>query len=150
MLFRSLALELATALDDHDTRVHALTNIGSAKLFLGDDSGQQDLADGLRCALEQHLHEHAARIYSNWVEYAVVFKHFALAGRLLAEGLDYHREHELDAWVHYLTGWQAQLHLDKGEFTAAAALARQVLALPDLSLVMRLPALTVLDRKSVV
>jgi DNA-binding CsgD family transcriptional regulator len=141
-----LALELATALDDHDTRVHALTNIGSAKLFLGDDSGQQDLADGLRCALEQHLHEHAARIYSNWVEYAVVFKHFALAGRLLAEGLDYHREHELDAWVHYLTGWQAQLHLDKGEFTAAAALARQVLALPDLSLVMRLPALTVLGR----
>lgn len=141
-----LALELATALDDHDTRVHALTNIGSAKLFLGDDSGQQDLADGLQCALDQHLHEHAARIYSNWVEYAVVFKQFALAERLLAEGLAYHREHELDAWVHYLTGWQAQLHLDKGEFAQAAALARQVLALPDLSLVMRLPALTVLGR----
>ena len=141
-----LALELATTLDDHDTRVHALTNIGSAKLFLGDHSGQQDLAEGLQCALEQHLHEHAARIYSNWVEYAVVFKQFALAERLLAEGFAYHREHELDAWVHYLTGWQAQLHLDKGEFAQAAALARQVLALPDLSLVMRLPALTVLGR----
>jgi len=141
-----LALELATALDDHDTRVHALTNIGSAKLFLGDDSGQQDLAEGLQCALDQHLHEHAARIYSNWVEYAVVFKQFALAERLLAEGFTYHREHELDAWVHYLTGWQAQFHLDKGEFAQAAALARQVLALPDLSLVMRLPALTVLGR----
>ena len=141
-----LALELATALDDHDTRVHALTNIGSAKLFLGDDSGQQELAEGLECALAQHLHEHAARIYSNWVEYAVVFKKFALAEHLLAEGLAYHREHELDAWVHYLTGWQAQLHLDKGEFAAAAALARQVLALPDLTLVMRLPALTVLGR----
>lgn len=141
-----LALELATALDDHDTRVHALTNIGSAKLFLGDDSGQQDLAEGLQCALEQHLHEHAARIYSNWVEFAVVFKQFALAERLLAEGFTYHREHELDAWVHYLTGWQAQLHLDKGEFAQAANLARQVLALPGLSLVMRLPALTVLGR----
>lgn len=141
-----LALELATTLDDHDTRVHALTNIGSAKLFLGDDSGQQELAQGLQCALAQHLHEHAARIYSNWLEYAVVFKKFALAERLLAEGLAYHREHELDAWVHYLTGWQAQLHLDKGEFAAAAALARQVLGLPDLSLVMRLPALTVLGR----
>ena len=142
----SLALELASALDDHDTRVHALTNIGSAKLFQGDGSGQQELSEGLQCALAQHLHEHAARIYSNWVEYAVVFKQFALAERLLAEGLAYHREHELDAWVHYLTGWQAQLHLDKGEFTAAAALARQVLALPELSLVMRLPALTVLGR----
>jgi len=141
-----LALELATTLDDHDTRVHALTNIGSAKLFLGDGGGQQELAEGLQCALAQHLHEHAARIYSNWIEYAVVFKQFALAERLLAEGLAYHREHELDAWVHYLTGWQAQLHLDKGEFAAAAALARQVLALPDLSLVMRLPALTVLGR----
>lgn len=141
-----LALELASALDDHDTRVHALTNIGSAKLFLGDDGGQNELSEGLACALEHHLHEHAARIYSNWVEYAVVFKRFALAERLLAEGLAYHREHELDAWVHYLTGWQAQLHLDKGELAAAAALARQVLALPDLSLVMRLPALTVLGR----
>lgn len=141
-----LALDLATTLDDHDTRVHALTNIGSAKLFLGDGGGQQELAEGLQCALAQHLHEHAARIYSNWIEYAVVFKQFALAERLLAEGLAYHREHELDAWVHYLTGWQAQLHLDKGEFAAAAALARQVLALPDLSLVMRLPALTVLGR----
>ena len=141
-----LALDLATTLDDHDTRVHALTNIGSAKLFLGDDSGQQELAEGLQCALEQHLHEHAARIYSNWVEYAVVFKQFALAERLLEEGFAYHHEHELDAWVHYLTGWQAQLRLDKGEFGAAAALARQVLALPDLSLVMRLPALTVLGR----
>lgn len=141
-----LALELATTLDDHDTRVHALTNIGSAKLFLGDASGQQELEQGLQCALAQHLHEHAARIYSNWIEYAVVFKQFALAERLLAEGLAYHREHELDAWVHYLTGWQAQLHLDKGEFAAAASLARQVLALPGLSLVMRLPALTVLGR----
>ncbi|WP_028101110.1 ATP-binding protein [Pseudoduganella violaceinigra] len=141
-----LALDLASALDDQDTRVHALTNIGSAKLFKGDDSGQQELAEGLQCALEQHLHEHAARIYSNWIEYAVVFKHFALAERLLDEGLAYHHEHELDAWVHYLTGWQAQLHLEKGEFAAAAALARQVLDLPALSLIMRLPALTVLGR----
>jgi DNA-binding CsgD family transcriptional regulator len=141
-----LALELATTLDDQDTRVHALTNIGSAKLFLGDVGGHAALAEGLQCALSHHLHEHAARIYSNWVEYAVVFKQFALAERLLAEGLAYHREHELDAWVHYLTGWQAQLHLDKGELAAAAALARQVLGLPDLSLVMRLPALTVLGR----
>lgn len=141
-----LALELATALDDNDTRVHALTNIGSAHLFLGDDRGQDELAQGLRIALACHLHEHAARIYSNWAEYAVVFKRFAQAERLLAEGFAYHREHELDAWVHYLTGWQAQLHLDKGELCTAAALARQVLALPDLSLVMRLPALTVLGR----
>ncbi|WP_374583243.1 AAA family ATPase [Pseudoduganella sp.] len=141
-----IALELATALDDNDTRVHALTNIGSARLFLGDDAGQRDLAEGLEIALACHLHEHAARIYSNWTEYAVVFKQFALAERLLAEGFAYHHEHELDAWVHYLTGWQAQLHLDKGELCTAAALARQVLALPDLSLVMRLPALTVLGR----
>lgn len=141
-----LALELATALDDNDTRVHALTNIGSARLFLGDANGQQDLAEGLEIALACHLHEHAARIYSNWTEYAVVFKQFAQAERLLAEGFVYHHDHELDAWVHYLTGWQAQLHLDKGELCTAAALARQVLALPDLSLVMRLPALTVLGR----
>ena len=138
------AIELAQQLGEVEIRVHALNNVGTSRLFSDRDGGRRQLEESLGLALENGFHEHAARVYTNLSEYAVVFRDFALAERVLREGIAFDTRHDLDAWTHYLVGWQARLRMDQGRFDEAEAIARQVLALERLTLVMRLPALTVL------
>ncbi len=138
------ALALAEQLGEVEIRVHALNNVGTSRLFADRDGGRERLEESLALALEHGFHEHAARVYTNLSEYAVVFRDFALAERVLAEGIAFDTRHDLDAWTHYLVGWQARLRMDQGRLDEAEAIARQVLALERLTLVMRLPALSVL------
>ena len=140
------ALALAAELDDVETRIHALNNVGTVRLFGGDPAGQDMLEESLALALQHGFHEHAARCYTNLGECAVTSKRFALAERVVGEGIAFDTEHDLDAWTHYLVGWQAQLRMAQGRLLEARAIAAGVLQLPQLTLIMRLPALTVLGR----
>ncbi|EQD31453.1 LuxR family transcriptional regulator, partial [mine drainage metagenome] len=78
--------------------------------------------------------------------WAVVFRQFELAERMLCEGLAFDRSHDLDAWTSYLLGWQARLRMHQGRLREAEAIARSVVAMSDRSLVERLPALSALAR----
>jgi DNA-binding CsgD family transcriptional regulator/tetratricopeptide (TPR) repeat protein len=140
------AIALAEKLGETDTKVHALNNVGTALLFSGRAEGREKLEGSLALALKHGFHEHAARAYTNLSEYAVVFKDFVLAERMLAEGIAFDTRHDLDAWTHYLVGRQAQLRLEQGRLREAETIASGVLQLKRLTLVMRLPALTVLGR----
>ncbi len=140
------AISMASELGDIETQVHALNNVGTSMLFSGQAEGKELLESSLELALQHGFHEHAARVYTNLSEYAVVFKQFELADRMLEEGIAFDESHDLDAWTHYLAGWQAQLRMEQGHFRDAEAIARRVLALERLTLVMRQPALTVLGR----
>lgn len=142
------AIALAATLGEIDTRAHALNNVGTALLFSGKPGGREKLEESLALALANGLHEHAARAYTNLAEYAVVFKDFVLAERMLAEGIAFDTRHDLDSWTHYLVGRQAQLRLEQGRLREAETIAEGVLGLDRLTLVMRLPALTVLARTS--
>lgn len=138
------AIELAERVGATEVLVHALNNVGTAALFGGRPGGLAQLERSLALALEHGWHEHAARVYTNVSEYGVVCRDYALAERFLSEGLAFDTRHDLDAWTHYLEGWLAQLRLEQGRHAEAEAIVRRVLALPHLTLVMRLPALTVL------
>jgi DNA-binding CsgD family transcriptional regulator len=138
------ALALARQLDKAEIRAHALNNVGTALLFSGDAGGSRHMEESLAIALARGLHEDAARVYTNYSEYAVVSKDFALAERLLAEGIAFDTRHDLDTWTHYLVGLMAQLRMDQGRLHEAEAIARRVLGLERLTLIMRLPALRVL------
>jgi DNA-binding CsgD family transcriptional regulator len=140
------AMALAQQLGDTEVRAHALNNVGTSLLFSGDRGGGRQMEESLALALAHGYHEHVARVYTNYSEYAVVFKDFALAERLLAEGIAFDTRHDLDAWTHYLIGWLAQLRMDQGRLHEAEMIAREVLGLERLTLIMRLPALKVLGR----
>ena len=140
------ACALAEQLGESEVLCHALNNVGTAELFAGRPGGQGKLERSLALALAGGFHEQAARVYTNVSEHAVVFKDFARAERWLAEGIAFDRQHDLDAWTHYLVGWQAQLRLEQGRLDDAERIAREVLATPRLTSVMRLPALSVLAR----
>lgn len=140
------AIALAEQLGEAEILCHALNNVGTAELFAGRPGGRRKLEQSLALALEGGFHEQAARVYTNASEHAVVFKDYARAEHWLAEGIAFDRQHDLDAWTHYLVGWLAQLRLEQGRLDEAERIAQEVLATPRLTAVMRLPALTVLAR----
>ena len=140
------AIALAEKLGEVETRVHALNNVGTALLFADRPGGREKMEQSLSLALAHGFHEQAARAYTNYAEYAVVFKDFALAERILAEGIAFDTRHDLDSWTHYLVGRQAQLRMEQGRLREAETIARGVMSLERLTLVMHLPALTVLGR----
>lgn len=142
------ALTLAEQLGDHETRVHALNNIGAAQLFGPDfdPGGRLKLEESLQLSLAHGYHEHAARAYANLAEYAVLFKDFALAERVLEDAFAFNRQHDLDAWTTYLTGYRAQLRLLQGRLHEAESMAQHVVAMTTQRVVDRLPAMAVLGR----
>lgn len=142
----SRAIALADRLGEVETRVHALNNVGTALLFSDRPRGREHMEESLALALEHGFHDHAARAYTNFAEYAVVFKDFALAERLLSDGIAFASRHDLDSAAQYLLGRQAQLRMEQGRFREAETIANGVMNLERLPLVMHLPALTVLGR----
>jgi DNA-binding CsgD family transcriptional regulator/tetratricopeptide (TPR) repeat protein len=140
------AIALAEELGEAETRVHALNNVGTALLFANRPGGRERLEESLTLALKHGFHEQAARAYTNFSEYAVVFKDFELAERIIAEGIAFDTKHDLDAWTHYLVGRQAQLRMEQGRLRESETIAQGVMGLDRLTLVMKLPALTVLGK----
>jgi len=140
------AIALADQLGEVETRIHALNNVGTSLVFADRPGGRERLEESLALALEHEFHDHAARAYTNFAEYAVVFKDFALAERLLAEGIAFTTRYDLDSATQYLLGRQAQLRMEQGRFREAETIAQGVMNQERLPLVMHLPALTVLSR----
>lgn len=140
------ALVLAEQVGEMETRIHALNNIASAMLLAGRDGGGTLMEESLALALKHGFHEQAARAYTNYADYAVSFKEFALAERLFAEGIAFDTQHDLDAWTHYLIGRQAHMKVDQGRFEEAETIARGILAIDRLTLIMQLPARIVLAK----
>ncbi len=147
MKWGNLAIELADQLGVVETRVHALNNVGIATMFSGQpEEGRRLVEEDLRLALEHDFHDHAARAYTNFAESAIITKDFALAERLLAEGIAFAARHDLDSSTQYLLGRQAQLRLEQGRLREAETIAQGVIGMERLPVVMHLPALTVLGR----
>ncbi|WP_425408138.1 helix-turn-helix transcriptional regulator [Hyphococcus sp.] len=140
------ALKLASKFDDTEIRIHALNNVGVARCFRGYAAGVAMLEESLSLALEHGFHEHAARVYTNFSEYAVEFKEFDLAERIVSQGVAFDTKNDLDSWTHYLVGRQAQLRCAQGRLHDAKTICEGVLELDRLTLLMKLPARLVLSR----
>ena len=139
------AITLADHLGEVETRIHALNNVGTSLLFTGRPGGRERMEESLALALEHGFHDHAARAYTNFAEYAVVFKDFALAERLLAEGIAFATRHDLDSEP--VSARLAGAAPDgTGPFREAETIAARRDEPGPLALVMHLPALTVLGR----
>ncbi|MBR9835822.1 MAG: AAA family ATPase, partial [Alphaproteobacteria bacterium] len=140
------ALQLAEEFGEIEVKVHALNNIGTAKAFSNDTTGVDMLNESLTLALEHGFHEHAARVYTNLSCYAVECRDFALADRVINEGVAFDTKHDLDSWTYYLVGVLAQFRVEQGRLKDAVMIAKGVLALDRLTLLMRLPAKLALAR----
>ena len=142
----SRALSIAEGEEAAEVRIHALNNIGTARLFLGDETGIPLLEESLELALATDRHEDAARVFTNLSEYAIDLRKLGLAETVVTRGIAFDTEHDLDSWTYYLLGRQAQLRLEQGRLTEAVAICQSVLEQPGQTLLMRLPARIMLSR----
>ncbi len=140
----------ALALEEEDPnpeiRVHALNNVGSAMVFRGNEQGEALLMESLDLALQHGFHEHAARVYTNFSDYCLRYKKIEAAEKMIAEGIAFDTSYDLDSWTYYLLGIQSYLRMEQGRLEDAETISMGVLGLDQLTLLMKLPALTVLAR----
>src|SRR5581483_2050888 len=90
--------------------------------------------------------EHVARAYTNLGSAAVRLRMYADGERYLSAGLAYCEEHDLDAWVAYMTGCLARLCFDQGRWDEAAEHAQAVLRGANVAAASRIEPLVVLGR----
>jgi DNA-binding CsgD family transcriptional regulator/tetratricopeptide (TPR) repeat protein len=140
------AIALAERLGEDEILVHALNNVGASHCQRGDPDGRATLERSLDLALAAGLEEHAARAYTNLASQMVESRDYAVADAYLERGIAYCREHDVDSWRLYMTGWLARSHLDQGRWDEAADAATTVLRYPNPAAPSRIKPLTVVGR----
>ncbi len=140
------AIALAEELDETETLVHALNNVGSAELVRGDAAGREKLERSLALALDAGLDEHVARAFTNLGSITAEARDLTAAEAYLTAGIAYCTERDLDAWGIYMTGYRARVELDRGRLDDARRSAESVLEHPGVTAPVRIPPLVVLGR----
>ena len=136
------ALALSERLEAEEIRIHALANIGTAKLNAGLDEGRVMLEDSLARAEAADLVDDVGRAFANLVSLSIMQRSHERAASYLERGLPYCRRHDLSYWP-YLLAWQGRLELDSGDWEQARLTAAAVLEERDLTPPSRTVALLV-------
>jgi ATP/maltotriose-dependent transcriptional regulator MalT len=136
------ALAMASELGDEFVRAHALNNVGSSIATADDlEGGSAMLGESLRISLDHGFVDHAARAYCNLSVSLSLHRRFDEAERVMAEGIAYSADRDLDYYGDYITAMLAKSEAERGELDEAHRLVEQVLAIPHLAIVSRIPAL---------
>jgi hypothetical protein len=143
------AIALAEHLGETETLVHALHNVGMARNATGGGKGRQLVERSLHLALAANLEEHAARAYGNLGLSLVVDYRFAEAVRVLAAGIAYCAERDLDQQRFYMLAWRALSQFQQGHWSDAAEIAADVIRQRYISPTSRIMALVALGRVQV-
>jgi ATP/maltotriose-dependent transcriptional regulator MalT len=138
------AVELAKRLNATEILVHALTNVGTAEIQAGEETGWERVAGALRMARQEELHDHVARAYANLSSEAVQSRRYGQAIAWLEDGLAYMGERDLDSYRVYLLGWRARLFFETGRWQEAEREALEALRLNRGDSVIPIPAIIVL------
>jgi DNA-binding CsgD family transcriptional regulator len=128
----SRALAVADAVHDVEARVHALNNVGTSKLRLGDRVGAQLLERSLELALDHNLDDHAARAYVNLAD-SVNLHDGVDVERYLSPGRLYTRSRQLELQSVYLEAAWARLLVNRGRWAEAERVVLELLDGPNSS-----------------
>jgi DNA-binding CsgD family transcriptional regulator len=142
------AIDLAEELGETETLVHALNNVGTARAYVGDGQGTENLSRSLRLALEASLLDHACRALANLAYTAMLTMRLDEADRQLTTAIDFAIEHDLDSRRGYLQAARAALRARRGMWDVAETEIHTLLRQPVLSSVTRMMAVTTLGQVS--
>jgi DNA-binding CsgD family transcriptional regulator/tetratricopeptide (TPR) repeat protein len=140
------AIALAERLGETETQVHALANVGSARLFAGDDAGEEALTRSLRLAIEHGLRVHACRALNNLAWASLFAMRLDEADRRFAEAIAYTTEYDFDVYHWHILAGRATVRAWQGAWDEADHEIRRLLQRPRLSPVNRIMALATLGR----
>lgn len=140
------ALKLAERMESREIIVHALGNIGAARMQDDESTSNIELERSFQLARAAGLHDHVERASCNLTCSAYWRRDHQRASEYIERGIAYAAERDLVHWEAYLLGWRALSLLDQGEYGSAETEAQAVSGwrgVPDL---YRTPALFALSR----
>jgi DNA-binding CsgD family transcriptional regulator/tetratricopeptide (TPR) repeat protein len=140
------AITVARELDDQNALAHALNNLGSTRLRVGDMGGYALLEESLEIAVREQFDDHAGRAYANLVWTALDYRQYDRAESYIDEGLSYAWSRELAGSIHYITAERARLGFERGNWAEAERDALWVLGRPEEPGITNMPALATLAR----
>jgi DNA-binding CsgD family transcriptional regulator/tetratricopeptide (TPR) repeat protein len=140
------AIAITREINDEETYAHALNNISTAWVLSGKpfDKGVALLNESLEISLKNSYHEHAARAYTNLGSNAVTLKKYALAKKVLDEGIHYCEERDLDSWTAYMLSCKSRYFLETGQLQEAGSIAERLLKQTNQPPVVKIGVLAVL------
>ncbi len=139
------AIAIAKQFNAREIEAHALNNVGAALVDDGQPRGFDLLGQSLAIALEQGLHEHAARAYVNATESAVRSRFLTRVESMLGEGTAFVRKHDMEMYAPCLVNSLAQLRLMQGRLDEAeSAVQHELRRQPKGATVIHLPLEAVL------
>jgi DNA-binding CsgD family transcriptional regulator len=140
------ALKLATQLQQKEIIVHALGNIGSARVDGGGSRGFEELQQSFELAVAGKYHDHVERASCNLTCSHYWCRDYRTALDCIDRGVSYAAALELTHWEGYLRGWRTMIRLDQGDWAAAEEEALEVCRRTYAADVYRFPALVTLAR----
>ncbi|HEX3975588.1 MAG TPA: AAA family ATPase [Solirubrobacteraceae bacterium] len=135
LLWGERAIALAERVGDTEALVNALNNVGTNELNRGLAAGRVKLERSLALARQAALGPDAGRAYINLVGALARHREWAQADQYLDPGIEYCREHGLEAWLKCLVAGKASARLAQGCWDDAAELAASILDGPHDSVV---------------
>lgn len=143
------AIDTARECGDQATLAHALNNLGSARVRVGDLEGFDQLRKSLEIAVENRFEDHAGRAYANLIWTALDFRMYDVADSYLREGIEYALNRDLSGNLHYMMSERATLRLQRGDWSGAEADLDWVLIQPEEPGITQMPALATRARLAV-
>lgn len=140
------AIALAERLGEPEPLVHALNNVGAARLWLDDEGGRQLLERSIAIALGHGFEDHVSRGFANLAWPALFRWQLDAAGSYIDDGIAYTAQHDLFAMGGYLTALRAILRLRRGDWAGAEEDALASCDGESLVQMTRIHALTVLGQ----
>lgn len=121
------ATELAVRIGDLATEIHAMINIGSARMHLGDPAGVTELRRAHHLAVAAGLDDDAGRALVNLASSAVDQYDFGVAESTLERIMPFLVARDLDGYTRHLLGHRARLRMHRGDWDGALDDAEQAL-----------------------
>ncbi len=140
------AIDLAARFQDDATIAAAEMVVGSAMLVAGDERGRPHLDRSLALARQAGLDDLVGLVYLNLGSSYGEQYQFSEAERLLAEGIAYTGDCDLDHANNSISAWLALTRLYQGRWSEASDIATSVVGCPNAAATSRIMALIALGR----
>ena len=138
------AIRLARNLNNAEIEIHALNNIGTAKMRADDDNGEPILKKSLSLALQKGFDDQAVRAYINLGCNNLSRRKLEIARKYFAKGIEHCNIKDLDIHKSFMMGEISKISLDVGNWDEAVEKAEMVLKQKNTNIIDKIIPLSVI------
>ena len=138
------AIKLARNLNNDEIEIHALNNIGTAKMRADDDNGEPILKKSLSLALQKGFDDQAVRAYINLGCNNLSRRKLEIARKYFVKGIEHCNIKDLDIHKSFMMGEISKISLDVGNWDEAVEKAEMVLKQKNANIIDKIIPLSVI------